>query len=125
MRNAVSPGFTWENVLRVLSSMATSIKLLRASVRKTKKKSARDAAVVRVNELLQPRIDLRFPPSPAEDAVMPDAWLHVMFFHVWPDAGAQVMRRERLSDRADVVFLAFDGEQRRAADSAGLNQPAA
>src|SRR4051812_9427665 len=62
------------------------------------------------------RVDLLLPALAAEDAVVADAGLHVMRAQVGPQAAAEILRRQRLADRADVVALAFDREQRGAPD---------
>src|SRR6202043_2127855 len=78
-----------------------------------------------VHEIPQQGIDLVVPAPAAEHAVMPDAGLHVMYFAVSADTGAQVLRGQRLADRADVVLLALDRHQAHALDRGGLNRPAA
>ena len=70
-------------------------------------------------------VDLAGPAFAGENPVMADAGLHVMRLHVGSQAAAQVLRRERLADGADVVALALDGEQRGAADGARRDQPLA
>src|SRR6516162_4941860 len=69
-------------------------------------------------------IDLAGPAAAAEHAVVADAGLHVVLLAVGPEARAEIVRRHGLTDRADVVALAFDGEQRGAADRLGMD-PAA
>jgi len=56
---------------------------------------------------------------------MADTRLHVVTLAVRPDRRAELLRGERLPDRADVVLLALDGEQRSALDRARLNRLAA
>ncbi len=69
-------------------------------------------------------VDLARPAPAAEDAVMADAGLHVMPPQIGPDLAAQLLRRERLADGADIVLLALDREQRRAPDRPRIDQPA-
>ncbi len=68
-----------------------------------------------------PRVDAGLPALAAEHAVVAHAGLHVVALEVRAHAGAQVLRGERLPDRADVVALALDGEERHAPDRAGLD----
>src|SRR5262249_24493553 len=70
-----------------------------------------DGLVVRADELADQREDLALPALPAEDAVMAGAGLQVVALHIGSEAGQEIMRRHRLTDRADVVALAFDREQ--------------
>src|SRR2546423_8398055 len=56
---------------------------------------------------------------------MADAGLHVMHPAIGTHAGAEVLRRQRLADRADVVLLALDGHQAHPLDRGGLHRPAA
>ena len=69
-----------------------------------------------VDHVAHDRVDLVLPAPAAEDAVVADARLHVVRAQVGPQAAAQVLRRQRLADRADVVALAFDRQQRGAPD---------
>jgi len=55
---------------------------------------------------------------------MADARLHVVLLAVGPQAGAEIVRGHGLADGADVVALALDGEQRRAADRLGIDATA-
>src|SRR5262245_24167040 len=63
------------------------------------------------HEVAQQRIDLVVPLPAAEHAVMSHAGLHVMHPAVGPHPGAELLRCERLADRADVVLLALDRHQ--------------
>ena len=56
---------------------------------------------------------------------MADAGLHGVALAVGPQARAEVMRRRRLANRADVVLLALDREQRGALNRARLDLLAA
>ena len=47
--------------------------------------------------------------------------LDVVRLHVLAQAAAKIVRRERLPERADVVALAFDGQQRGAVNRAGID----
>src|SRR5258706_9978935 len=78
-----------------------------------------------LDDIAHLRIDAGLPALAAENAVVADAGLDVVALEVRPHAGAQVLRRERLADRADIVALAFDGEQSHAADRARLDLAAA
>src|SRR3984893_7126463 len=73
-------------------------------------------SVARQNHILQNRIDLVLPALAGKDAVVPDAGLHVVALEIGAQLAAQVVRRHRLADGADVVALALDGEQHGAAD---------
>ena len=63
--------------------------------------------------------------APVGDPVVADAGLHVVLAHVRAQARAQVLRGQGLADAADVVALAFDGQQRGAADARRLDAAAA
>ena len=80
--------------------------------------SAASPSVAGVDDVAEHRKDIAVPALAVEDAVMADAGLHVMALHVRPQAGAEFVGGERLTDGADVVALAFDSEQRGAADGA-------
>src|SRR5664279_5920213 len=68
------------------------------------------------NDVLHHRIDLVLPGAAREHAVMADAGLHVVALARGPQRRAQVVRGQRLPDRADVVLLALHGEQHGALD---------
>src|SRR5262249_29255963 len=70
------------------------------------------------------RVDLGLPAPAAEYAVMADAGLQVVALLVGLEAGAQVVRCRGLADGADVVALAFHGEQRGAPDRLGIDRTA-
>src|SRR5581483_6815526 len=74
------------------------------------------ASRIDVDEIAQQRIDLVVPLPAAEYAVVPDAGLHVVDAAIGAHAGAEVLRGERLPDRADVVLLALDRHQAHALD---------
>src|ERR1700722_17774166 len=76
----------------------------------------RARSIARQNHILQNRIDLVLPALAREHAVMADAGLHVVALEIRAQLAAQVVRRHRLADSADVVALAFDGEQHGAPD---------
>ena len=71
------------------------------------------------DDVAHDRIDLVLPAPAAEHAVVADAGLHVVGAQVGPQLAAQVLRGERLADRADVVAFALDRQQRGAADRRG------
>ena len=52
---------------------------------------------------------------------MADAGLHVVALEIRPQIAAQIVRGNRLADGADVVALAFDGQQRGLADRARID----
>ena len=56
---------------------------------------------------------------------MSDAGLHIVLLSKRLERRAQIVRRQRLSDRTDVVAFAFDGQQCRLADGGGLDAAAA
>src|SRR5664279_2305261 len=62
------------------------------------------------------RIDLVLPGAAREHAVMADAGLHVVALAGGAQRRAQVVRGQRLPDRADVVLLAFHRKQHGALD---------
>ena len=78
-------------------------------------------SVARLDHVPDDRVDLRLPAAPAEHAVVPDARLEVVTLPHGPDPGAQVVGGQRLADGADVVALAFDGEERHPPDRAGVD----
>src|SRR3954465_7569601 len=66
-------------------------------------------------------INLAAPAPPVEDAVMADLGLQVMLLLAGRKPSAEIERRRGLADGADIVVLAFDGEQRRAFDRRRLD----
>ena len=52
---------------------------------------------------------------------MTDAGLQVVAFEIRPQLAAQIVRRDGLANRTDVVTLAFDGEQHGLADRGRIN----
>src|SRR5215831_4070487 len=70
-----------------------------------------ELSIARQDRVLQDRIDLVFPALAAEYPLMADAGLHVVALEIGSQPAAQVVRRDRLADGADVVALALDGEQ--------------
>src|SRR4029077_10970132 len=73
-------------------------------------------SIARQNHVLQDRINLVLPALAGKDAVMADAGLHVVALEIGAQLAAQVVRGHRLADGADVVALAFNGEQHGAPD---------
>ena len=61
------------------------------------------------------------PAIAAEHAIMSDPGLHVVPLEVRAQSRAQLVRRRRLADSADVIALAFDREQHGALDGARLD----
>src|SRR3984957_12547916 len=76
----------------------------------------RARSIARQNHILQNRINLVLPALAGEHAVMADAGLHVVALEIRAQLAAQVVRRHRLADGANVVALALDGEQHGAPD---------
>src|SRR6266403_20646 len=76
-----------------------------------------------VHEIPQQRIDFVIPALAAEDAVVADAGLHVVHLAIGAHAGAEILRGQRLADRADVVLLAFDRHQAHPLDRGGIRRP--
>src|SRR6185312_4894257 len=76
------------------------------------------------NEIAQLRIDDVAPAAAIEDAVMADAGLDVIALLAGIEPGQQLMHRRGLADGADIVLLALDGEDRGAADRAGIDRHA-
>src|SRR5205823_12752265 len=87
--------------------------------------SAATTSRIHMDEVAQQRIDLVIPFPAAEYAVMADAGLHVVDAAVGAHAGAEVLRGERLSDRADIVLLALDRHQPHALDRGRIHRAAA
>ena len=52
---------------------------------------------------------------------MADAGLHVVALEIGPQLAAQIVRGHGLADGADVVALAFDGQQHGFADRARID----
>src|SRR5690242_13298778 len=71
---------------------------------------------IHMHEITQQRIDLVVPALAGEHAVMADAGLHVMHLAIGAHAGAEVLRRQRLADRADIVLFALYRHQAHAPD---------
>src|SRR5690606_23067902 len=67
------------------------------------------------------RIDFVAEAAAIEDAVMPGTWLHVEFFQVLRDVGAQAMRRLSLTDAGNVALLAFDRHKRDVGNGGGID----
>src|SRR5262249_30882836 len=76
----------------------------------------RSALLAGENDVLDQRIDLVGPAVAAEHAIVADAGLHVVALEIGAQPGAEVVGGRGLADRADVVALAFDGEQHGAPD---------
>src|SRR6204780_1139110 len=76
----------------------------------------KSALIARQNHVLQNRINLVLPAFAGKDAVMADAGLHVVALEIGAQLAAQIVRGDGLADGADVVALAFDGEQHGAPD---------
>ena len=87
--------------------------------------------VARQDHVLDDRIDLVFPAFAGKHAVVADASLHVGAFEAGAKRLAQVVGRDGLADRADVVTLALDCQQHCTPDRARIDgfaapfQPAA
>src|SRR6185437_8322728 len=75
-----------------------------------------DRLRIDVNEIAQQRVDLVVPLLAAEHAVVSDAGLHVVDTAIGANAGTELLRGERLADRADVILFAFDRHQPHAPD---------
>src|SRR5579883_2506814 len=86
---------------------------------------SRACSIARQDDVLHQRIDLPLPLAAAEHAIVADARLHMVALEVGAQADAEVVRRDRLADRADVVLLALDGEQHGAPDRLRLDPLAA
>src|SRR6266481_8799716 len=78
-----------------------------------------------VHEIPQQRVDFVVPALAAEYAVMADAGLHVMYLAIGAHAGAKVLRRQRLTDRADVVLFALHRHQAHSLDRGRVHRSAA
>src|SRR3984893_6092678 len=82
-------------------------------------------SIARQDRVAHDRINLAVPALAGKHAVVPDARLHVVALAVGLDAAAQILRRQRLAERADVVALALDRQQRGLADRLRLDEIAA
>src|SRR5579863_1717621 len=69
-----------------------------------------------LNDGADARVNFRRPAPAAEDAIMPDPGLQMVVLAKWVQPGTQLLRRQGLTDGADVVVLAFDREERGAPD---------
>ena len=67
-------------------------------------------------------VDFAVPAPAAEDAIMANFRLHVVRLHILPQTRAKVLRGEGLAEAANIVPLAFDGQQRGALGRAGLTR---
>src|SRR5690348_3187145 len=59
------------------------------------------ALIARQDNVFHQRVDLSFPALAAEHAVVADAGLHVVALEIGPQRRAEIVRRDRLADRAD------------------------
>src|SRR5665213_1862789 len=71
------------------------------------------------------RVNLVAPAPPVEDPVMADIGLDVAFLLAGFKAAEELMRRGGLADRANVVVLALDGQERGAGNGAGFDRTVA
>src|ERR1700682_123864 len=79
-------------------------------------------SIARQDRVAHDRINLAVPTLAGKHAVVPDARLHVVALAVWPDPAAQILRRQRLAERADVIALALDRQQRGLVDRLRLDE---
>src|SRR5262245_29634148 len=89
-----------------------------AATRNAGPQCGHEALFARQDHVAHDGIDLLLPALAREDAVVADASLHVVAAHVGLDALAQLMRRRRLAQRANVVALTLNRQKRGAADRA-------
>ena len=73
-----------------------------------------------MNDISHHRVNVVLPALAAEHAVVADVRLHIVGAHVGAQAAREVLRGECLADRADVVALALDGDQRGTANCGGV-----
>ena len=76
-----------------------------------------------LNDLADLGVNLTLPPPAAEHPVMADAALQMVRLHIDPHPGAKIQRRESLAGGANVIPLAFHGQQRGAPDRGGRDRP--
>src|ERR1039458_6612527 len=74
-----------------------------------------------MNDTPHDGVNFVFPTLAVEHAVVPDARLDVMGLPVEAKAAAQVLRGHGLTDGADIVFFALDGQQCGLADRARID----
>jgi hypothetical protein len=68
-------------------------------------------SVCHLNDITHHGVDFVVPASAAEDAVVANPRLHVVHLHILPQFRAKVLRGEGLAEAANIVPLAFDGQQ--------------
>ena len=83
------------------------------------------ARIVRAHELGHARSDLGAEARAVENAVVADLGTLEVHLVLGRNAGAQIERGAALAGAGDVVLLAFDRHQRRPADGAEIDGPAA
>ena len=71
-------------------------------------------SVCHLNDITHHGVDFVGPAPAAEDAVVANPCLHVVHLHILPQSRAKVLRGEGLAEAANIVPLAFDGQQRGA-----------
>ena len=80
------------------------------------------ASIRHLNDIPHNRIDFIVPAAAAEDAIMADTCLHAVQLHMLAQPRAKVLCRERLTEAANIVPLAFHGQQRGAPDGARIDR---
>src|SRR5580692_13145824 len=68
-------------------------------------------SVCHLNDITHYGVDFVVPAPAAEDAVVANPRLHVVHLHILPQSRAKVLRGEGLAEAANIVPLAFDGQQ--------------
>ena len=81
-------------------------------------------SVCHLNDITHHGIDFVVPAPAAEDAVVANPCLHVVHLHILPQSRAKVLRGEGLAEAANIVPLAFDGQQSGTPYRARIDQAA-
>jgi len=81
-------------------------------------------SVCHLNDITHHGVDFVVPAPAAEDAVVADSSLHVVHLHILPQSRAKVLRGEGLAEAANIVPLAFDGQQSGTPYGARIDQAA-
>ena len=77
------------------------------------------------DEIADRGINLAFPTPAVEDIEVARVGLKAMAFQVRPKQAAQIVRRRRLTESANIIAAALNCEQRGTANAAGIDVPPA
>ena len=81
-------------------------------------------SVCHLNDITHHGVDFVVPAPAAESAVVANPCLHIVHLHVLPQSRAKVLRGEGLAEAANIVPLAFDGQQSGTPYGARIDQAA-